>query len=94
MIFFVKKSIINLIMFLDIPASVFFGIWRVLSLILSLCFSCNLVAVLFIPEYDATVDNACDVLKSNLVKTLHKVLKGLSNVMEGGIKVVSIERSL
>jgi hypothetical protein len=42
-------------------------VWKLLSLILSLCFSCNLLAVLFMPEYEATVDTACDVLKANLV---------------------------
>jgi hypothetical protein len=52
---------------LDVTASLFFGVWKLLSLILSLCFSCNLLAVLFMPEYEATVDTACDVLKANLV---------------------------
>jgi hypothetical protein len=53
--------------YLDVTASLFFGVWKLLSLILSLCFSCNLLAVLFMPEYEATVDTACDVLKANLV---------------------------
>jgi hypothetical protein len=52
---------------LYVTASLFLGSWALLSLILSLCFSSNLLAILFLPEYEAFIDTACDVVQHNLV---------------------------
>jgi hypothetical protein len=64
-------------------------VWKLLSLILSLCFSCNLLAVLFMPEYEATVDTACDVLKANLVGKKF-LLKGTVWLDENGLTEIGV----
>jgi hypothetical protein len=43
------------------------GVWAITSFILSLCFTCNLRAILLMPEYEGFVDTACDVVEHNLV---------------------------
>jgi hypothetical protein len=45
------------------------GVWAIASFILSLCFTCNLRAILLMPEYEGFVDTACDVVEHNLVRT-------------------------
>jgi hypothetical protein len=45
------------------------GVWAIASFILSLCFTCNLRAILLMPEYEGFVDTACDVVQHNLVRT-------------------------
>ena len=55
---------------LGLAAMFFLGTWAVFSFILSLCFSCNLLGILLLPQYEAFVDTTCDVLAQNLVSRL------------------------
>ena len=48
--------------------SILFGIWALCSVLIFWCFTCNLNAILFAPEYDTKVDTACQVLQHNLVR--------------------------
>jgi hypothetical protein len=58
------------------------GVWAIASFILSLCFTCNLRAILLMPEYEGFVDTACDVVEHNLVRN-NFALKLLTNEKQG-----------
>jgi hypothetical protein len=56
-------------------SSILFGFWVLCSTIIFWCFTCNLNAILFAPEFDKKIDTACDVVQRNLV--LHRIKKNL-----------------
>ena len=50
-------------------SSFLFGVWAMCSMVIFMCFTCNLNAILFIPSYESRVDTACQVLEHRLVRT-------------------------
>ena len=51
--------------------SLLYGVWALCSMLIFMCFTCNLNAILFIPTYDIKLDTACQILERDLVKSLY-----------------------